>query len=407
MADVARVTNDDAMIRAVKALWHSITNEKMYITGGVGATHLGESFSFPYDLPSDTAYNETCASVALVFFARRMLELEPRSEYADVMERALYNGVLSGMALDGKSFFYVNPLTVQPKACRLDGRKEHVKSTRQKWFGCACCPPNLARLIGSLSSYAYTQNDDTLWFHLYVGSVLTKMVGDQALDIQVQTQAPWGGETKVRFQSDEPVRATLAFRYPSWCSRMTITEKKSGQHFVINQSGLVDSEAASSDIEATYADGYVYLTAAWQPDLELFIDTPTQERMIISNPKVSETYGQVALQRGPIVYCMEEVDNGDNLHLFSLVPGDITAQESTEFGHLTVNLTAKGYRKQFPQFVADAASESKSDPLYQTYQPTKRESVNLRFVPYYAWNNRKEGEMRVWVPFDDSPVNML
>jgi DUF1680 family protein len=401
----------------------------MYITGGIGATHIGESFTFPYDLPSDTAYNETCAAISLVFFARRMLEMEPRSEYADVMERALYNGVLSGMALDGKSFFYVNPLEVWPKACRLDGRKEHVKSIRQKWFGCACCPPNLARLIGSLSSYAYTQNDDTLWFHLYLGCVLTKMVGDQALDIQVQTQVPWGGETTIHFQSDEPVRATLAFRHPSWCSGMSITEKKSGRKFAISQSGLTSDpmESTASDasqeavksnlnaknglagyeIEATYADGYVYLTAAWQQDMELLIDTPMQAQMIISNPKVSETYGQVAFVRGPIVYCMEEADNGDNLHLYSLIPGDITTQESDEYGHPVITLTAKGYRKQFPQFSDDVLNESASDTLYQPYQPTTRKSVDLRFVPYYAWNNRGEGEMRVWVPFDETPTEML
>ena len=150
MTDMARLTKDEAMWEACKKLWKSTTRDKLYITGGVGGTHMGEAFSYPFDLPNDTAYAETCASIGLMFWARRMLETEPNAEYADVMEQALYNTVLSGMALDGKSFFYVNPLEVLPEACHKDERKFHVKPVRQKWFGCACCPPNLARIISSL-----------------------------------------------------------------------------------------------------------------------------------------------------------------------------------------------------------------------------------------------------------------
>lgn len=167
MADVAGLTGDEAMWAACNRLWDSVTKQKMYITGGIGATSLGEAFSYPYDLPNDLAYAETCASIGLIFWARRMLEIAPKAEYADVMEQALYNTVLSGMALDGKSFFYVNPLEVTPDGCKYDERKSHVKNVRQKWFGCACCPPNLARLISSLPTYAYTAQDDTLWMHLY------------------------------------------------------------------------------------------------------------------------------------------------------------------------------------------------------------------------------------------------
>lgn len=158
MADIARITGDETLYKACETLWDNITNQKMYVTGGIGGTHIGEAFSFPFDLPNDTAYAETCASIGLVFFARRMLEIAPKAKYADVMERALYNGILSGMALDGKSFFYVNPLEVNPESCHKDERKFHVKPVRQKWFGCACCPPNLARLLSSIGSYAYTEN---------------------------------------------------------------------------------------------------------------------------------------------------------------------------------------------------------------------------------------------------------
>lgn len=143
MADVARLTGDEALYQACETLWNNITTKQMYVTGGIGQTHHGEAFTFDYDMPNDTNYAETCASIGLVFFARRMLEMNPDSKYADVMELALHNGVLSGMALDGKSFFYVNPLSVNPRSCREDPGKQHVKPVRQKWFGCACCPPNL------------------------------------------------------------------------------------------------------------------------------------------------------------------------------------------------------------------------------------------------------------------------
>ena len=168
MADVARLTGDESLYAACERLWENMTRKKMYITGGIGATNLGEAFSFNYDLPNDLAYAETCASIGLVFFAKRMLQIKADSRYADVMEKALYNGVLSGMALDGKSFFYVNPLESLPEACHKDERKFHVKPVRQKWFGCACCPPNIARLVSSISTYAYTQSEDTLYFHLYM-----------------------------------------------------------------------------------------------------------------------------------------------------------------------------------------------------------------------------------------------
>ena len=170
-ADVARLTGDSDLLASCERLWRNIVDRKLYITGGIGATHMGEAFSFDYDLPNDTAYSESCAAIALAFFARRMLEIQPKSEYADVMESALYNTTLAGMALDGKSFFYVNPLEVVPEACHRDERKAHVKPVRQKWFGCACCPPNIARIVEDVQQYAYTIGDDssTLYVHLYMG----------------------------------------------------------------------------------------------------------------------------------------------------------------------------------------------------------------------------------------------
>ena len=243
MADIARMTGDESLYAACEKLWDSITKEKMYITGGIGGTHIGEAFSFPYDLPNDTAYAETCASIGLVFFARRMLEICPDAKYADVMELALYNGILSGMALDGKSFFYVNPLEVLPEACHKDERKFHVKPVRQKWFGCACCPPNLARLISSIGAYAFTEKEDTLFVHLYMGSTLKKMVGEREVQVRVDSQMPWDGEVAVTVEA-KGTEFVLAMRIPGWCE------------------GAYTLEGAEQD-EVSVKDGYLYVKKAW------------------------------------------------------------------------------------------------------------------------------------------------
>ena len=245
MADVARLTGDDKLYEACEKLWDSMVNEKMYITGGIGGTHLGESFSFPYDLPNDTAYAETCASIGLVFFARRMLEIKPDSKYADVMERALYNGVLSGMALDGKSFFYVNPLEVNPEACHKDERKFHVKPVRQKWFGCACCPPNLARILSSIGSYAYTETEDTLFVHLYMGSTLEKTVGDRTADICVESELPWDGKVSIKVRAKD-TDFVLALRIPDWCDSYELKGCKQD--------------------EMQEKDGYLYIKKQWEEE---------------------------------------------------------------------------------------------------------------------------------------------
>lgn len=208
MADVARLAQDEAMYDACRRLWDSIVNEKLYITGGIGGTHLGEAFSWPYDLPNDTAYSETCAAIGLAFFARRMLEIRADSRYGDVMEQALYNTVLAGMALDGKSFFYVNPLEVLPEACEKDERKYHVKNVRQKWFGCACCPPNIARIVSSVGAYVYTGNETTLFTHLYVGSELSFTLNGRTMNMQVETDFPWDGEVKITLHGGNGMQAS-------------------------------------------------------------------------------------------------------------------------------------------------------------------------------------------------------
>ena len=511
MADVARLTKDEAMYAACERLWGSIVNEKLYITGGIGGTRLGEAFSYPYDLPNDTAYSETCAAIGLVFFARRMLEIRADNRYSDVMEQALYNTVLAGMALDGKSFFYVNPLEVLPEACEKDERKRHVKSIRQKWFGCACCPPNIARMVSSLSAYAYTASETTLYTHLYMGSELDFEWDGHGMNMQVETDFPWDGHVKVTLhdrrgtqaaegsmgskeaqaaegsmglkeaqaaegsmglkeaqaaegsmglkeaqaaegfmglkeaQAAAGTQGTLAFRIPGWCreaqvevrrGQCTLSDWKLEGGTIVSEGKKLDvgqlpsigesdgSALAAGDsfrtagegslgiagggslatqairfpespdnIEGRMQDGYLYLSGEWQEGDEIYLTFPMEVRCVRANTKVRENIGKAAFLRGPVCYCMEEADNGSDLHLLRADTGrlrEIKVEHSDEMGHEMRILKIPGYRQE---------PWGEEAGLYAEAAPAKEQEVALTFIPYYAWNNRGEGEMSVWVRY--------
>lgn len=364
MADVARLTEDEELLKACDRLFDNITKKRMYVTGGIGSTHMGEAFTLDYDLPNDTAYAETCASIGLIFFARRMLQIKPDRKYADVMERALYNGVLSGMALDGKSFFYVNPLEVTPENCIKDERKYHVKSVRQKWFGCACCPPNIARLLSSIVSYAYSENENTLFAHLYIGGTITKKFQTGSVNFTIESNFPWNGEVKIKAIAETPVTGTLALRVPCWCKEIP-------------------------DIpDAEFKNGYLYVTKEWKNDDELILNFPMEIRILMANTNVREDSGKLCVTRGPIVYCLEEIDNGKNLQNLLLEADKPMRSETIDINGVTMNcIKAHGLR------VRDA----ETDELYPEYKPVETIPVTLTLVPYCAWNNRGEGEMTVWM----------
>ncbi len=371
-ADVARLYNDESLKAFCRRMWESITRRRMYITGGIGSSDYGEAFTYDYDLPNDTVYAETCAAIGLVFFAKRMLALEKRGEYADVMERALYNGVLSGMSLDGQSFFYVNPLEVVPEACEKDQLRRHVKPTRQKWFGCACCPPNLARLLASLPRYAYEAEKNCVFVHLYLGGQLQANLPEGQISFELSCNYPWEEEIRLRVTGCEvknPV--TLALRIPGWCRSYRAT---------------VNSEA----INEKPKEGYLYLTRSWQTGdtLSLSLDMPVE--CIQANPAVREDIGKRAVMRGPLVYCLEQADNGPGLHRLRLGSDpQFTARfEEETLGGVTV-LCCEGKK------LSDAGWEE--GELYRPQEAEKYESFPLRFIPYYAWANRGVGEMSVWV----------
>lgn len=371
MADVARLTADESLLLACERLWDNIVDEKMYITGGIGATHMGESFSFPYDLPNDTAYAETCASIGLVFFARRMLQIKPDAKYANVMERALYNGILSGMALDGKSFFYVNPLEAVPEACHRDERKFHVKPVRQKWFGCACCPPNLARLLSSIGSYAFTEKEDTLFIHLYMGSVLTKKAGGRDVDVRLESGFPWDGNVRISVRAKD-ADFTLACRVPDWCDEYRVQ-------------GIEDAQTEVKN-------GYLYVKKEWGEEDCMTLSFPMEARLMAANGKVREDIGKAAVVRGPVVYCMEETDNGKDLHLLTLRPDVPFGVTDTEICGVPVKaVEAAGYR----------VAGQEASGLYHPYRPAVKEAVRIRLIPYFTWANRGENEMQVWTRVEE------
>jgi DUF1680 family protein len=350
MADVAAEIGDEGLLQACRTLWNNIVTKRMYITGAIGSMAHGESFTLDYDLPSDTAYAETCASIGLIFFAQRMLKIEPKSEYADVLERALYNTVIGGMSRDGKHFFYVNPLEVWPEANRVNKNFEHVKVERQQWFGCACCPPNIARLLASLGSYIYSVKDNTVYSHLYIGS---------------QIQLELAGQTVASFK--------LALRIPDWSGEPDI--RINGERLTISPDQR--------------KDGYVHIDREWSPGDILHLVLPMPVQPMKGNPLIRETIGKIAFQRGPMVYCLEEADNGPNLHQL-VVKSDADKQVVFESGLLggLQSITVPAYRIR---------EDGWADKLYQANIDMELEATTARFIPYFAWANRGSGEMRVWV----------
>ncbi|WEK53567.1 MAG: glycoside hydrolase family 127 protein [Candidatus Cohnella colombiensis] len=370
MADLAIAYGDTTLIEALRKLWEHITSKRMYITGGIGSQGHAERFTIDYDLPNDTAYTETCASIGLVMLAFRMLQIEQDSRYGDVMERALYNGVLSGMSLDGTHYFYVNPLEVHPAVAHYRYDMKHVKTERVPWFGCACCPPNIARLLTSLDKYFFTQNGAEIAMHLYASNESTFDVEGRQITLRTETHYPWDGKIQVVLQTDEPTESTLSFRIPSWCRH---------PHITVNGELL--------ELDAIVKRGYAQISKRWMNNDEIKLYFPMVVERIESNPKVHENAGKIALQYGPLVYCLEEVDNGSDLTDISLpVDSEFIAEYREDVLDGIVVLSGGGQRSDL----------SWKDELYR---PVKREkmSVPISAVPYAFWGNRKPGEMAVWI----------
>ncbi|MGL5434668.1 MAG: glycoside hydrolase family 127 protein [Lachnospiraceae bacterium] len=370
MADVAMETGDEQLLAACRRLWQSIVDKRMYLTGGIGSTVKGEAFTLDYDLPEDTMYCETCASIGLIFFAWRMLHAEALGEYGDVLERVLYNTVLGAMALDGKHYFYVNPLAVVPEKSRIDPGKSHVKCVRPEWLGCACCPPNLARLLTSLEQYVYIRQKDRILVNLFMDSQAKLELADGSLWITQKTGFPWEGTIALHLDTDvkEPIR--LGIRIPGWVDSFTLS---------LNDEQLtVQNE-----------NGFIYMERVFKQDV-IIMELDMEVKRWYAHPYVESALGKTALSRGPLIYCMEEADNGRHLHLMSLrQQTDVKYQFQDDILGGVGILKAAGSSTNLSQI---------SGTLYQKNTKAHHtKDLTLTWVPYFSWGNRGENEMRVWV----------
>jgi len=358
MADLASITGDESLIKACKVLWKSITGRRMYLTGGIGSTNIGEAFTVDYDLPGDTAYAETCASIGLMFFASRMLEQQPIGEYADVMETAFYNTVLGGLQLDGKRYYYVNPLECIPGISGKAVTHKHDLTTRPGWYACACCPPNVARLISSYGQFAYGENEDTAFCHLIAAGEISFGNG---MKMKCETGYPYEFDVTYRIEKG----GRLALRLPGWSPKTRI---------------VVNGEEVAMDP----VNGYQYITVQDGDTVVMTLDNSV--RVVYASTKVPQLTGKVALCRGPLVYCFEGVDNdGDVLSLAIRRNGDVVPSAYDE-GLLSGVVT----------LTADAVRCTDDGCLYSCLPPVES-ACTAKAIPYYAWANRGENQMRVWM----------
>lgn len=365
MADIATEYNDDSLTPALEALWGDLTQKQMYLTGGIGPAAANEGFTDYYDLPNESAYAETCASVGLVFWANRMLGRGPNRLYADTMEQALYNGAIAGLSRDGKTFFYENPLE--------SAGKHH----RWIWHRCPCCPPNIARLVASIGSYMYGVADNEIAVHLYGESTARVDLGGKAVTLSQQTQYPWDGAIALTVAVDSPTKFTLSLRIPAWAKGAAIA---------------VNGEQLALDDITT--DGYARIEREWRAGDSVRLDLPLVPRALRANPKVRQDAGRAAVMRGPLVYCLEGTDNAPGLN--SILLGDGLGRSQTATipdlnGAIAIDLP-----------VLREVAEGWGDALYAEAAPTAEPDM-ARLVPYHLWDNREPGEMLVWLRADRQP----
>ncbi|UOQ46965.1 glycoside hydrolase family 127 protein [Gracilibacillus caseinilyticus] len=369
MVDLANELEDEELLEVCRVLWDNTVNKRMYVTGGIGSSSHEERFTVDYDLPNDRAYTETCASIALIMWAHRMVQIEADHQYTDILERALYNGALSGISLDGKGYFYVNPLEVWPHTANCRHDMQTVKTTRQQWFGCACCPPNIARLLASLGEYIYSTNDKGIFVHLYIGGHTSFEMDGQRVNLEQTSEYPWDGRVTFTISTEKPTTFTLSPRIPGWCRNAKIVVNGKEETVPVNK-------------------GYASITREWEDgdSVELLFEMPVE--VVRAHPDVRNNAGKVVLQRGPVIYCLEENDNGSNLQDIQLKTDEpFTVQyepELLEGVNVIIGNAVQTVRK------------SVENNLYSTqrYPVTDR---SITAIPYYAWSNRGENEMTVWI----------
>lgn len=384
MADVAALTGDQGYIDAIGKIWNNVVEKKLYLTGGVGARHHGEAFGANYELPNKTAYCETCAAIGNVYWNHRMFLLHGQSKYYDVLERTLYNGLISGVSFDGGTFFYPNPL-------ESDGIYKFSQGAchRQPWFGCACCPSNISRFIPSLPGYAYAVKDNDVYVNLYMSNSSDIEVGRKKVNLKQTSGYPWNGNTQIEISPKGKQQFTLKFRVPGWLQGQVVPSDL--YRYADDKQLDYTVKVNGMEVEKNIDKGYLCINRIWKKGDKVEIDFDMEPRVVKANSKVEADRGRIAIERGPIVYCAEWPDN--NFKIQSLLMPDK------------------------PEF----SIESKSDMLYGiNVLQTKGQSlfyddngmlqtkpVSVSLIPYYAWAHRGDGEMAVWLPQDISAVRPI
>ena len=366
-------SGDPAYLRALNALWEDLSEHQMYVTGGVGARSDGESFGNPYELPNARAYGESCAAIGNMMWNWRMLSATGDARHADVIERALYNGINSGMSLDGKLYCYRNPLAYDSST----GDK-----IRNPWYDTTCCPPNLERTLASLPGYMYGTSDEGVYVHLYDNSEMNwHLASGTRLQLAQKTNYPWDGNVAITVTPAAPEVFTVFVRIPGWSKQSAV-------------------QVNGSTVEGAVAGQYLALRRRWKPADTITLAFDMQPRVIHANPAVADDTGRIALQRGPIVYCMEQMDQaaGRNAAQFPLFAASLAGQTAAHYDPALLDgvvvLTYPGTLAAAPH----------PDNLYQSATPGSRVSARpamLKMIPYYAWNNRESTSMQVWIPFID------
>ncbi|MBQ9230336.1 MAG: glycoside hydrolase family 127 protein [Prevotella sp.] len=382
MADVAAITGDSAYIKAIDTIYDNIVSRKYYITGGVGARHEGEAFGADYELPNLTAYNETCAAISMVYLFHRMFLLHGDAKYIDCMERTLYNGVISGMSVDGGRFFYPNPLSSDGKyAFNADNTVE-----RQPWFGCACCPSNLCRFIPSFPGYIYAVKDRNLYVNLFTGNTATTQVEGKDVTLEQQTNYPWDSDITIKIQKNQAKAFGLAIRIPGWAIAGPVPSDlyRFSDDVLSGYQVKVNGEAVNGQLEK----GYCVINRTWKKGDVVTVHLDMPVRTVKANHRVADDRGRIAVERGPLVYCAEDADN-QAFNLFDfLMPRQPKFQVADRQirGNREVNFNVKSISVAGQAVEQNAQGEAVVKP------------ATLTMIPYYAWNHRGPGLMEVWMP---------
>lgn len=369
MADLAGEYQDEKLLEQCDRLWENITQRRMYITGSIGAAAFGERFTCDYDLPNNTNYSESCATIGLAMFSNRMFQITRDGKYMDTVEQALYNTLLSGIAMDGKHFFYVNPLEVVPEVAEKNPTMRHVKTARQEWFGVACCPPNISRTLASMGNYMYAVGENTLYSNLFISSEISAALRCGEISLRLSADYPDTGIIRYEIAGKDAREFVFAIRKPHYSDSCTVK---------------INGETVSYKEEK----GYIYLERNWTPGDTVELSLDVAFKFVYCNPRVYENIGKVALVKGPRVYCLEEADNGNYLKSVMVSPEtEITEVYREDLLGGTMCATFRGKRIDYA---------NTSDKLYGTEKPVYREDTFIA-IPYCEWNNRGKGEMIVWL----------